>query len=74
MTREELVEELNKIDGIKVETPIKWGVVSIRININDFAIEYCQSDLYLCDDKGSCLIAENRTEQQVLSVVKALVE
>ena len=73
MTREELVEELNKINGIKLETPIKWGIASIRININDFAIEYYDGDLYFCTKDGCNLMSENRTEQQISEIVKALV-
>ena len=67
MTREELVEELNKIDG--VEARIDGDVVDIiGDKICDLQYEY--GDLVVC---GQIILAENRTPEQILSVVKALV-
>lgn len=67
MTREELVEELNKIKGI--EARIDGDVLCISgEDICDLQYEY--GDLVVC---GQIILAENRTPEQVLSVVKALV-
>lgn len=67
MTREELVEQLNKIDGVKAR--IDGDVIDITGDtICDLQYEY--GDLVVC---GQIILAENRTPEQVLSVVKALV-
>lgn len=68
MTKEELVEELNKLD--KVNAKIDGDVLHISgEDICDLQYEY--GDLVVC---GQIILAENRTPEQVLSVVKALVE
>ena len=78
MTREELIEELNKIDGVEAElyenkhTGI-WLIEILRTNKN---IGYYVATYY--EDKSlnfsQYIEFENRTPEQVLSVVKALVE
>lgn len=66
MTREELVEELNKLD--KVNAKIDGDVLHISgEDICDLQYEY--GDLVAC---GQIILAENRTPEQVLSVVKGL--
>lgn len=68
MTRKELVEELNKLD--KVNAKIDGDVLHISgEDICDLQYEY--GDLVVC---GQIILAENRIPEQVLSVVKALVE
>lgn len=68
MTREELVEELNKIDGVKAR--IDGDVIDITGDtICDLQYEY--SDLVVC---GQIILAKNVNPSQVLSVVKTLVE
>ena len=68
MTREELVEELNKIDGVKAR--IDGDVIDITGGaICDLQYEY--SDLVVC---GQIILAKNVNPSQVLAVVKALVE
>lgn len=78
MTREELVEELNKIDSVSAElyelknTGI-WFIEIFRTNNNIgyyFATYY--EDNALIFSEG--MKFENRTPEQVLSAVKALVE
>ena len=68
MTREELIEELNKIKGIKAR--IDGDVIDITGDeICNLQYEY--GELVVC---GQIILAENRTPEQVLLVVKALVE
>lgn len=68
MTREELVEELNKLD--KVNAKIDGDVIDITGDtICDLQYEY--SDLVVC---GQIILAKNVIPSQVLTIVKALVE
>lgn len=74
MTREELVEELNKIKGITVEyynDNAIFPCIEIHYNKGLLIMKYytdCKT-LYVL---GTYF--EGRTEQQVLTIVKALVE
>ena len=74
MTREELVEELNKIDGIEVEN--HEHIDTIEIYTENIIIKYDFSDDLSIGRISGCVSVyiENRTPEQVLSVVKALVE
>lgn len=78
MTREELVKELNKIDRVEAKlyenkhTGI-WFIEILRTNKNIghyFATYYEDKALTFSE----CIKFENRTPEQVLSAVKALVE
>lgn len=74
MTREELVEELNKIDGVVVE--YHQPIEKIDICTEKFIISYDFSNSlrivpYIINYNGFYI--ENRTPEQILSVVKALV-
>lgn len=78
MTREELVEGLNKIDGIDKIKCYKHNLIT--------GIEIFAEKIFITYDSSSGLriepsywghdgvYIENRTPEQVLSVVKALVE
>ena len=74
MTREELIEELNKIDGIEVEN--YEHINTIEIYTEKIIIKYDFSDDLRIGRISGCVSVyiENRTPEQVLSVVKALVE
>ena len=68
MTIEELAKELNKLDWVNAK--IDGDVLHISgEDICDLQYEY--GDLVVC---GQITLAENRTPEQILSVVKALVE
>ena len=73
MTREELIEELNKIDGIEVEN--HEHINTIEIYTEKIIIKYDFSDDLRIGRISGCVSVyiENRTPEQVLSVVKALV-
>lgn len=76
MTREELVEELNKIDGVEAELYEKNNVV-IYLYFNPRALCYVlpRKALYSLDFfNGEHLLAIDRTPEKILSAVKALVE
>lgn len=75
MTREELVKELNKIEGVVVE--YHQPIEKIDICTEKFIISYDFSNglrivPYIINYNGFYI--ENRTPEQVLSAVKALVE
>lgn len=70
MTREELIEELNKIKGITVKYDnVVLPCIDIYYN-NSMFMTYC-SDCRVLSVFGAYF--ENRTEQDVLSAVKGLV-
>lgn len=78
MTREELVEELNKIKNIKVKTydDPDYEIIGVEIWGDFFKpnlISYTD-DSILCFASSPYGRFVNRTPEQVLAVVKALVE
>lgn len=80
MTREELVEELNKIKGAKakLETISEFTDGNINIvlredNSKDIVLTYTYPKT-LVFGWCSSMIFENRTPEQVLTIVKMLVE
>lgn len=79
MTREELVEELNKIKNIKVKVR-NYDDGENYIDINIWGDFFKPNFITYMDDSTLCFASNlrarflNRTPEQVLSVVKALVE
>lgn len=76
MTREELVHALNKIDGVeatKRSPDSRYGLqgfLEIVFKKEYLWVYYDNQDFIV----GGGMVFKDRTEQQVLSVVKALVE
>lgn len=76
MTREELVGELNKIDGVHSFVYEKNNVL-IYVDLYPHALCYVwpRKALYSLDFfNGEHLLGFERTPEKILSVVKALVE
>lgn len=74
MTREELVEELNKIKGISARIEgnnTEMPCVDIYYN-KSLVMSFYYNNYKIISISG--VFFKDRTEQQVLSVVKALVE
>lgn len=78
MTREELVEELNKIKNIKVKTYDEPDYKTIGVEIwgdhfKPNLVSYLDTNT-LCFASSMYARFLNRTPEQVLTIVKALVE
>lgn len=73
MTREQLIDELKKLKNIKIY--IREEYISIYFPENKYSFDYfVTKQLFYSDDVSGymCNIAENRTPEQVLTIIKAL--